>query len=74
MILINVEVSTVGMSLVSGFGGLLSFYIPEYAAAGKGYAAISQLMTYPTLFMYVASCVFSISGFQALIRIGESAI
>jgi hypothetical protein len=39
------------MSLVSGFGGLLTFYIPEYAAVGKDYADISALMTYPTLFM-----------------------
>jgi hypothetical protein len=37
--------------MVSGFGGLITFYIPEYAAAGKDYAAISALMTYPTLFM-----------------------
>jgi hypothetical protein len=44
-------VSTLGLSLVSGFGGLLGFYIPEYAAAGKGYADITHLMTYPTLFM-----------------------
>jgi len=44
-------VSTLGIALVSGFGGLLTFYIPEYTAAGKGYADITQLMTYPTLFM-----------------------
>lgn len=37
--------------MVSGFGGPITFYIPEYAAAGKYYAAISALMTYPTLFM-----------------------
>lgn len=44
-------VSTLGIALVSGFGGLLTFYIPEYTAAGKGYSDITQLMTYPTLFM-----------------------
>jgi hypothetical protein len=44
-------VSTLGLALVSGFGGLLGFYIPEYAAAGKGYADITHLMTYPSLFM-----------------------
>jgi hypothetical protein len=43
--------STLGLSLVSGFGGLLGFYIPEYVAVGKGYADITHLMTYPTLFM-----------------------
>lgn len=45
------QVSTLGLSLVSGFGGLLGFYIPEYVAVGKGYADITHLMTYPTLFM-----------------------
>ncbi|KAJ6079959.1 hypothetical protein N7467_009712 [Penicillium canescens] len=40
------RVSTLGVSMVSGFGGLITFYIPEYAAAGKDYAAISALMTY----------------------------
>jgi hypothetical protein len=44
-------VSTLSVSLVSGFGGVITFYVPEYSAAGKDYAAISQLMTYPTLFM-----------------------
>lgn len=45
------SVSTLGLSLVSGFGGLLGFYIPGYVAVGKGYADITRLMTYPTLFM-----------------------
>lgn len=50
---IHVQVSTASISLVSGFGGVLTFYISEYSAAGKDYADITQLMTYPTLFMYV---------------------
>ncbi|CAI7637083.1 unnamed protein product [Penicillium bialowiezense] len=53
-IIILVVVSTysaLGNSLVSGFGGLITFYLPEYSAAGKDYAAISALLTYPTLFM-----------------------
>ncbi|OJJ94988.1 hypothetical protein ASPACDRAFT_1860646 [Aspergillus aculeatus ATCC 16872] len=41
--------STLGLALVSGFGGLLGFYIPEYSAVGKGYDDITHLMTYPTL-------------------------
>lgn len=45
------EVSTLGLSLISGFGGLLGFYIPVYEAAGKGYADITAMMTYPSLFM-----------------------
>lgn len=38
---------------MSGFGGLLTFYIPKYTAAGATYDDITYLMTYPTLFMYV---------------------
>lgn len=49
-------VSALGLSLVSGFGGLLGFYIPQYVAVGKGYADITHLMTYPTLFMSVTPC------------------
>ena len=45
------SVGTVGLSLVSGLGGLLGFYIPEYVAQGYGYADITALMTYPALFM-----------------------
>ena len=44
-------VSTIGLCIVSGFGGLLAFYIPGYASAGKTYADITSLMTYPTLTM-----------------------
>ena len=44
-------VSAVGLSVVSGFGGLLGFYIPGYVEQGKGYADITHLMTFPTLFM-----------------------
>ncbi|KAF5707533.1 HOL1-like transporter [Fusarium globosum] len=49
--------STIGLALVSGFGGLLGFYIPGYAAAGKGYADITHLMTYPTLFMGIGNLI-----------------
>ncbi|RAL07139.1 putative MFS transporter [Aspergillus homomorphus CBS 101889] len=49
--------STLGLALVSGFGGLLGFYIPEYGAAGKGYADITHLMTYPTLFMGIGNLI-----------------
>lgn len=48
----DISVSTLGLALVSGFGGLLGFYIPEYSALGKDYDDITHLMTYPTLFMY----------------------
>jgi predicted MFS family arabinose efflux permease len=39
--------------MVSGFGGLLGFYIPDYAAHGADYADITALMTYPSMFMGV---------------------
>jgi predicted MFS family arabinose efflux permease len=43
--------------MVGGFGGLLGFYIPEYAAAGATYADITALMTYPTMFMGIGNLV-----------------
>ncbi|RHZ52900.1 uncharacterized protein CDV56_101396 [Aspergillus thermomutatus] len=49
--------STLGLALVSGFGGLLGFYIPRYAAAGKGYDDITHLMTYPSLFMGIGNLI-----------------
>ncbi|KAM0559952.1 hypothetical protein ACHAPJ_003904 [Fusarium lateritium] len=49
--------STIGLALVSGFGGLLGFYIPAYSAVGKGYADITHLMTYPTLFMGIGNLI-----------------
>ncbi|KAI4592370.1 hypothetical protein KJ359_011310 [Pestalotiopsis sp. 9143b] len=51
------QVSTLGLALVSGFGGLLGFYIPEYSAVGKDYADITHLMTYPTLFMGIGNLI-----------------
>ncbi|KAI7283616.1 hypothetical protein KC345_g2877 [Hortaea werneckii] len=47
--------SSIGLALVSGFGGLLGFYIPEYEAEGVGYNGISRLMTFPTMFMGVGN-------------------
>ncbi|KAJ5565161.1 hypothetical protein N7513_001403 [Penicillium frequentans] len=49
--------ATLGVALVSGFGGILTFYIPEYSAAGKDYADITALMTYPTLFMGIGNLI-----------------
>ncbi|CZT18286.1 related to transporter protein HOL1 [Ramularia collo-cygni] len=47
--------SSVGLSLVAGFGGLLNFYIPTYAAAGASYGDITALMTYPSMFMGIGN-------------------
>lgn len=48
-------VSVIGLGIVSGFGGLLSFYIPSYSSVGKGYAEISYMLSLPNLTMYVPS-------------------
>ncbi|PCD26671.1 hypothetical protein AU210_013093 [Fusarium oxysporum f. sp. radicis-cucumerinum] len=61
--------STIGLALVSGFGGLLGFYIPGYAAVGKGYADITHLMTYPTLFMGIGNLIGMPLGIAAGRRI-----
>ncbi|KAL1628417.1 hypothetical protein SLS54_001990 [Diplodia seriata] len=57
MKLICLTVSSIGLSMVSGFGGLLSFYIPDYSAAGADYADITALMTYPSMFMGIGNIV-----------------
>ncbi|KAM5354630.1 hypothetical protein ACJ41O_001277 [Fusarium nematophilum] len=49
--------STIGLALVSGFGGLLGFYIPGYTEVGKGFDDITHLMTYPTLFMGIGNLI-----------------
>ncbi|KAJ5355392.1 uncharacterized protein N7496_012604 [Penicillium cataractarum] len=68
MILIAISIfSTIGLSLVSGFGGLLGFYIPGYAAAGKNYADITSLMTYPTLTMGIGNLI----GMPLAIAVGR---
>ncbi|CBF80624.1 hypothetical protein AN8474.2 [Aspergillus nidulans FGSC A4] len=59
--------STLGLALVSGFGGLLGFYIPGYEAVGKGYDDITHLMTYPTLFMGIGNLI----GMPLAIGIGR---
>ncbi|PVH98844.1 MFS general substrate transporter [Periconia macrospinosa] len=50
-IILTSTFSSLSLSLVSGFGGLLGFYIPIYAAEGATYADITALMTYPSMFM-----------------------
>ncbi|KAL4966903.1 major facilitator superfamily domain-containing protein [Aspergillus stella-maris] len=59
--------STLGLALVSGFGGLLGFYIPGYEAIGKQYDDITHLMTYPTLFMGIGNLI----GMPLAIGIGR---
>ncbi|KAJ5348266.1 uncharacterized protein N7506_001519 [Penicillium brevicompactum] len=72
-IIILIVVSTysaLGNSLVSGFGGLITFYLPEYSAAGKDYAAISALLTYPTLFMGIGNLI----GMPLAIAVGRRVV
>nr|OQO20663.1 hypothetical protein B0A51_11022 [Rachicladosporium sp. CCFEE 5018] len=49
--------SSAGLSMVSGFGGLLGFYIPGYVEKGATYADITALMTYPSMFMGVGNLI-----------------
>ncbi|EUC42415.1 hypothetical protein COCMIDRAFT_103556 [Bipolaris oryzae ATCC 44560] len=51
--LVPAPISSIGLSMVSGFGGLLGFYIPDYSKHGADYADITALMTYPSMFMGV---------------------
>jgi hypothetical protein len=55
LIVSKIIVSVIGLGIVSGFGGLLGFYIPEYAAAGKGYTEIGYFLSLPNLTMYVSN-------------------
>ncbi|KAJ5271193.1 hypothetical protein N7505_006951 [Penicillium chrysogenum] len=68
MVLIAISLfSTIGLCIVSGFGGLLAFYIPGYASAGKTYADITSLMTYPTLTMGIGNLI----GMPIAIAVGR---
>lgn len=42
-----------GLTAVSGLGGILGEFIPTYAAQGKTYADISNLMTCKSVFLVV---------------------
>lgn len=44
-------VSVVALGMISGFGGLLSMYIPEYSKIGKGYTEIGYLQSLPNMTM-----------------------
>ncbi|KAJ5420553.1 hypothetical protein N7465_003072 [Penicillium sp. CMV-2018d] len=68
MVLIAISLfSTIGLCIVSGFGGLLAFYIPGYVTAGKTYADITSLMTYPTLIMGIGNLI----GMPIAIAVGR---
>ncbi|KAH8679505.1 major facilitator superfamily transporter [Tricladium varicosporioides] len=49
--------STMGLVAVSGLGGILGEFIPTYAAQGKTYSDISNLMTFPSLFMGIGNMI-----------------
>ncbi|ERS97049.1 hypothetical protein HMPREF1624_06378 [Sporothrix schenckii ATCC 58251] len=49
--------SSIGLTMVSGLGGILGIFIPEYVSQGYGVADITHLMTYPTLFMGLGNLV-----------------
>ncbi|TLS27674.1 hypothetical protein PpBr36_05023 [Pyricularia pennisetigena] len=43
--------SVVALGMISGFGGLLSMYIPEYSKLGKGYTEIGYMLSLPNMTM-----------------------
>ena len=47
----------IGLSMISGFGGLLGFYIPNYAAAGHDQKSISYLLSLPNLTMGIGNLI-----------------
>jgi hypothetical protein len=47
-------VSCVGNTVISSAGSLISFFLGDYIAAGKGYNDIVHLITIPTLSMVSA--------------------
>ncbi|KAJ5109546.1 hypothetical protein N7456_006221 [Penicillium angulare] len=61
------RVSTLSIALVSGFGGVITFYVSEYIEAGKSQSDIYALMTYPTLFMGIGNLI----GMPLAIAIGR---
>jgi ABC-type branched-subunit amino acid transport system permease subunit len=44
-------VATIGLSLVSGFGGIMNFYSAQYFAEGKTQEDLTHLTSYPGLTM-----------------------
>ncbi|KAL3419174.1 major facilitator superfamily transporter [Phlyctema vagabunda] len=49
--------STMGLTSVSGLGGILGEFIPTYSAQGRTYSDISNLLTFPSLFMGIGNMI-----------------
>ncbi|KAH7361588.1 major facilitator superfamily domain-containing protein [Plectosphaerella cucumerina] len=62
--------STIGLGMISGFGGLLSFYIPNYASIGKGYNEIGYMLSLPNLTMGIGNLL----GMPLAIAVGRRSI
>ncbi|KAJ9480427.1 Protein HOL1 [Pseudozyma hubeiensis] len=62
--------SVIGLGIVSGFGGLLGFYIPEYAAIGKGYKEISYMLSLPNLTMGIGNLI----GMPLAVAVGRRSV
>ena len=62
--------SVIGLGIVSGFGGILSFYIPEYASIGKGYQEISYMLSLPNLTMGIGNLI----GMPIAVAVGRRSV
>ncbi|TKY87857.1 hypothetical protein EX895_003438 [Sporisorium graminicola] len=62
--------SVTGLGIVSGFGGLLGFYIPEYASIGKGYKEISYMLSLPNLTMGIGNLI----GMPLAVAVGRRSV
>ncbi|KAJ6026489.1 major facilitator superfamily domain-containing protein [Penicillium canescens] len=58
MIVIVISIfATVGLSLVSGFGGIMNFYSEQYLAEGKTQEDLTHLTSYPGLTMGIGNLI-----------------
>ena len=62
--------SVIGLGIVSGFGGLLSFYIPGYASIGKNYQEISYFLSLPNLTMGIGNLI----GMPIAVAVGRRSV
>ncbi|SPO27207.1 related to transporter protein HOL1 [Ustilago trichophora] len=62
--------SVIGLGIVSGFGGLLGFYIPEYASIGKNYQEISYFLSLPNLTMGIGNLI----GMPIAVAVGRRSV
>lgn len=62
--------SVIGLGIVSGFGGLLGFYIPAYAGIGKNYQQTSYFLSLPNLTMGIGNLI----GMPIAVAVGRRSV